>query len=93
MHACVAVQCAESMAPVRRFLAAGLDAADRAIAHRFSEAVTAGELPADFPVEQRARMATDLMQALALRARAGASGHLLDQIAASDAEAVIAASS
>jgi len=89
LYACVASQCTETMAPVREFLAAGIAATDRAIADRFREAVKAGELPATFEVESRARLMTDLMQALALRARAGTPRTMLQKIASNDAKAVL----
>jgi AcrR family transcriptional regulator len=91
LHACVAAQCTETLGPVREFLAAGLAAADDTIAARFREAAAATELPFDFPAKRRARLMTDLMQALALRARAGAPLVELRAIASDNVAVVLAA--
>lgn len=58
-------------AEVRQFL---LDAAAGAVAlvtQRFSDAISAGELPSDFPVTARAGQVTDLARGLTMRAQMG----------------------
>jgi AcrR family transcriptional regulator len=57
---------------VQEFLAQRLDEATRVIAERLTAGVTAGELPADFPVAARARRAVNAMLAIAARAKRGA---------------------
>ncbi len=89
LFACVASQCAESKSDVRNFLASGLQATDNAICLSFDDAVKSGELPSDFPVENRGRITTDLMQAMAMRARAGASYRALQELAKANAKFVL----
>lgn len=91
LHACVGSQCAETMPPVREFLAAVMAAAERVIADRFNEAVRNCELPATIDAQDRARLMVDLMQALAVRARSGVPLERLKAIAASNVETVLIA--
>lgn len=91
LMACVAAQCAESMADVREFYDGALQATDRAIAMRLRAGVEQGQLPPDFPWRSRARLMTDLQQAMALRARAGANAHTLDRMARDYAQLILAA--
>ena len=90
LHACVAVQSAEAMEPVREVLAAGFAARDKVLEDFLRAGVARGELPADFPVERRAKLMVDLMHSLALRARSGAGLDELRACAATAAEAVLA---
>lgn len=72
LAACVAADSAEAMPAVRGRLAAGLEATQQAIGACLERGRARGELPAGFPVQERAAMMTDLMHAMALRARSGA---------------------
>jgi AcrR family transcriptional regulator len=69
--ACVASTQAGSDADVREFYRLALAATSDALSLRFESAKASDQLPSTFPSQARARLMVDLMQALALRARAG----------------------
>lgn len=87
--ACVAAQCAETMPEVKSFLGESLQDGQAHIAGRLGQAVGAGELPGDYPVQRRARLMIDLMQASAIRARSGARRNELVGLARENAEIVL----
>ena len=60
-------------AGVREYLTQIADQTTRAIARRLEKGIDDGDLPQDFPVEERARMVLDICRALSVRARLGAS--------------------
>lgn len=64
-------------AKVREFSARAMAQAERIVEQRFQDAVTAGELPPDFPCAARSRQVLGMAMAFALRARAGASRETL----------------
>lgn len=73
LFACSAAGSAAVLPPVQALYAGALKASERAIAGRLKAAIDDGELPAGFPARDRARLAVDMMQGFALRARAGES--------------------
>ena len=80
-------------AQMRAYSTAVLAGSDEVVAARLTAAVESGELPAEFPVQRRARRVTDTASALALRARAGASRAELLEDAAEGAALALAFSS
>lgn len=87
--ACVAAQCAETMPEVKSLLSESLHGGQAHIAGRMAQAVRAGELPDNYPVQTGARLMVDLMQASAIRARAGAGKGELVGLAHENAEMVL----
>jgi AcrR family transcriptional regulator len=73
LMACVAASCAEGNAEVRALYGKALSTTAAMIKERFDEKIAAAMLPLDYPSAKSAALMIDLMQALALRARAGAS--------------------
>lgn len=73
-HGCMlgAVPCTREDSEARDFATMKVAASESKIAERLRGAVETGELPADFPVERRARRAINAMLALSTRARQGA---------------------
>ena len=59
-------------AEVRQFLRDSAAAGEALVEGRFSDAITAGELPSDFPVAARASQLLDLTRGLTMRAQMGA---------------------
>jgi AcrR family transcriptional regulator len=90
LMSCVAAQCAPTMPNVATFLKDALAATDKAIAQHFKSAIANGTLQPDFAADDRARLMTDLMQALSLRARAGFAPSQLLHSAKAGIEAVLA---
>lgn len=66
---------------VRDMLRSSLEAFDAKIEERLALAVEKGELPADADPKARAWLASSVMHSLAVRARAGASPEMLEQLA------------
>lgn len=64
-------------AEVRQFLQTAAARAVELVERRFWDGISAGEIPADFPVAARARQALDLVRGLTMRARMGASRETL----------------
>jgi len=60
-------------AEVRQFMQTAGAAVSAMVERRFRDAISAGELPADFPVTIRATQVIDLVNGLTVRARMGAS--------------------
>lgn len=60
-------------AEVRRFLQKSADAAAELVERRFRDGISAGEVPPDFPVAERARQVLDIARGLTMRARIGTS--------------------
>jgi AcrR family transcriptional regulator len=58
-------------AEVQQFLQHATAAAVALVERRFRDGISAGEIPADFPVAARARQVTDLVRGLTVRARMG----------------------
>ena len=58
-------------AEVQRFLQSTLAGGAALVERRFRDAITAGEIPPDFPVAVRATQVTDLARGLTMRARIG----------------------
>ncbi len=87
--ACVAAQCAETMPEIQSVLSESLRAGQAHLADRLDQAVRAGELPDDYPVQRRARLMIDLMQASAIRARSGAGRDELLGLARENANMVL----
>ena len=58
-------------AEVRQFLQKAADAAVKLVERRLRDGISAGEVPADFPVTARARQVLDLARGLTMRARIG----------------------
>jgi AcrR family transcriptional regulator len=58
-------------AEVRQFLQNATDAAVALVERRFRDAMSAGEIPSDFPVAARASQAIDLLRGLTIRAQIG----------------------
>src|SRR3546814_14751002 len=71
--ACVASTQAENDEAVRAFYLAALSSTVSALTERFEAAKLRDYVEPGFPCKPRARLMVDLMQALALRARAGRS--------------------
>jgi AcrR family transcriptional regulator len=90
LMSCVAAQCASTMPDVAAFLKEGISATDAAIAQHFRSAIDNGSLRSDFPADERARLMTDLMQAISLRARAGFEKNVLAAAAHDGIRAVLA---
>jgi AcrR family transcriptional regulator len=59
-------------AEVRQFVRDSADAAVALVEHRFRDAISAGEIPSDFPVAPRAGQVLDLGRGLTMRAQMGA---------------------
>lgn len=62
-----------SDAEVRQFVQDAVAAATALVERRFCDAISAGEVPSDFPVRARARQVLDLGRGLAMRAQMGVS--------------------
>ena len=75
---------------IRDYLTARFNEAEQSIARRLTAAVAAGELPANFPVAQRARRTVNTMLAIAVRGRQGAAHAELLADARDGAAAVLA---
>jgi AcrR family transcriptional regulator len=58
-------------AEVRQFLQHAMAGGVALVERRFRDGISAGEIPADFPVAARARQVTDLVRGLTVRARMG----------------------
>jgi AcrR family transcriptional regulator len=58
-------------AEVRQFLQNAAAGAVAMVERRFRDGISAGEIPSDFPVAERASQAVDLSRGLAMRARIG----------------------
>jgi hypothetical protein len=58
-------------AEVRQFLKDATTAGAALVERRFRDAISAGELPSDFPVAARASQVTDLARGLTMRAQLG----------------------
>jgi AcrR family transcriptional regulator len=58
-------------AEVQQFLQHAMAGALALVERRFRDGISAGEIPADFPVAARARQVTDLVRGLTVRARMG----------------------
>ena len=72
LMACVAASQTEHSKEIRNAIALGLNKLTDALAHRFDEETSHGRLSASTPSRVRSRLLVDIMQGLALRARAGA---------------------
>ncbi len=60
-------------AEVRQFLKKAEDGAVKLVERRFRDAISAGEIPPDFPVTARASQVLDLVRGLTMRAQMGTS--------------------
>ncbi|MEM7667710.1 MAG: TetR/AcrR family transcriptional regulator [Pseudomonadota bacterium] len=89
LFACVAAQCAETMPEVQSVLGQSLESGQAHFAERLEKAIRDGELPDDFPVQRRARLMVDLMQASAIRARSGVGKDELIGLARENADMVL----
>jgi AcrR family transcriptional regulator len=69
--ACVAATCAETNPHVKRLYCTALSATATRLMARFDEHIAAANLPPEYPSAERATLMVDLVQAVALRARAG----------------------
>lgn len=87
--ACVASVAAEEHPDAGRIFLESTKILEATIANRFARAVKEGELPKKFPVQQRAQMMTNLLNAYSLRARAGESHASLLAMAGDIVELVI----
>ncbi|WP_131114824.1 TetR/AcrR family transcriptional regulator [Lichenihabitans psoromatis] len=76
-------------AEVRLSLRDSADATAALVECRFREGISAGEIPADFPVAARASLVLDLIQGLSMRARIGTPRETLLQDADEGAEVVL----
>ena len=76
-------------AEVRRFLQNAVTGGAALVEGRFREAITAGELPPDFPVAVRAMQVTDFARGLTMRARIGAPRNTLLKDAEEAADLVL----
>ena len=76
---------------VRAYVAAAVQLGADAVAARLEQAIADGELPADFPVQARARRAINGMIAISTRGRQGASFAQLKEDAADVTQTVFAA--
>jgi AcrR family transcriptional regulator len=73
LMACVALARAEDSAKVKALYAKALSMTAATLKERFDEKIATAMLPPGYPSAKSAALMVDLMQALALRARAGAS--------------------
>jgi AcrR family transcriptional regulator len=89
LNACVASQCAADMPSVAEFTLQSHAATDQAIAELLHRGIENGQLPKDFPVAERAVLMTDLMNGLALRARAGSSRAQLESAVSGAVAAIL----
>ena len=76
-------------AEVRQFLQDTAAASETLVERRFREAISAGELPSDFPVATRASQVIDLVRGLTVRAKMGTSRKTLLRDAEESAELVL----
>jgi len=60
-------------AEVRQFLRKAAAAAVALVERRFQSGISAGEIPSDFPVAERAKQVLDLARGLTMRAQMGVS--------------------
>ena len=74
---------------VQQFLQHATAGAVALVERRFRDAISAGEIPADFPVAARARQVTDLVRGLTVRARMGTPRRTLLRDAEEAAELVL----
>lgn len=77
-------------AEVREFMRVSAESVQTAVGQVLREAVESGQLPPDFPVEERARRAFDLLIALGFRGRSGAGLQELTEDAARSAALLVA---
>ena len=76
-------------AEVRQFLQNAAAGGAALVEGRFREAISAGEIPTDFPVSARATHVTDLARGLTMRAQIGAPRKTLLKEAEEAAELVL----
>ena len=75
LMACIVPSVADPQ--VQEFSAHALAELEKVIEQRLEDAITAGELPPEFPCAARSRQVVGMSMALALRARAGVSREML----------------
>ena len=76
-------------AEVRQFLQDAMAAGLALVERRFCDGISAGEIPADFPVATRAKQTLDLVRGLTMRAQMGAPRKMLLNDAAEAADLVL----